>query len=695
MSIAEYIHSLKEPYINREISWLAFNERVMQEAEDKDNPLIERLKFLGIFSNNLDEFFRVRVATLKRMVKYKGSQKDIVGGTPDDILKLIQNIAIKQRRRFEKNVREIISELEKHQIYLLDENQLDKEQGEYVRDFFLRNIRSHLTPIMLMKKNEFPQLKDKKIYLAVKLFFSAKEDSSSVYQYAIIELPTEMIPRFVVLPEKNNKKFVMWVDDIIRYNLKEIFYIIPHKDAKAYTVKVTRDAELDMDNDVSKSIIELVSKSVKKREKGAPVRFLYDEEMPDDLLQFLKKSLNISKIDNTIAGTRYHNSKDFMNFPDMGQADLVNKPYPPLLNKKLNNYESIFSILQKQDVLLSFPYESFTHLIDVLREAAIDPKVRSIKITLYRVAKHSAVVNALLNAVRNGKEVVVVMELQARFDEESNIYWSNKLIEEGANVIHGVKGLKVHSKLFIITREENNGLKYYVNIGTGNYNEVTSTVFSDLSLLTANQQIAAEVNQVFDFFNQNYKSGKYKHLLVAPFFMRDRISALILQEIEYAEKGKNAYIYMKLNNLVDQKIIDLLYKAGKAGVKVKLFVRGTCSLIAGLKGVSDNIECTAIIDKFLEHSRVFVFGGGGKQKVYIGSADMMKRNLDYRVEVLTPIYDKRIQIKILKFLDFESKDHVKTRSLHYEDFNRYRRNDTPPNNRTQIEIYKYLKKENA
>jgi len=656
--------------INRELSWLAFNERVLQEAEDKSVPLIERIKFLGIFSNNRDEFFRVRVATLKRVLRHQKKAEELMGENPALLLDKIQKTVIDQQNKFEIVYQDILKELNRKKISILNEKQLSKQQGVFVKNHFKEKVMPSLFPIMLDPAAPFPYLKDKSGYLIVKLGRTGKEKKS---KFALIEIPTDLQTRFVVLPKEKENNFIILLDDVIRFCLEDIFQNFEHDYFEAYNIKLTRDAEIDMDNDISKSFIEKISKGLKARKKGQPVRLVYDSQISPDILEFIMKKIRLGKEDNPIPGGRYHNFKDFMSFPNVGTTDLIYKKIQPLKHPDLVNQKSIFKAIKEKDVLVTYPYQSFDHIIDLLREASIDPKVQSIKITLYRVAKNSNVVKALINAVKNGKSVTAVIELQARFDEESNIFWANKLQEEGAKVIYGVPGLKVHSKMFSIARKENGKINYYTHIGTGNFNGDTSKVYTDHSLLTSDNRITEEVEKVFAFYEDNFKSGTYKHLLVSPFFMRKRLVQLINHEIKNAKAKKEAYITLKLNNLVDPEMIKKLYEASSEGVKIKLIVRGICSLVAGVKGLSDNIEAISIVDKFLEHSRVFIFCNAGDEKYFISSADWMTRNLDHRSEVAVPIYDKTIQLQLKKIIDTLWKDNTKARILGSKQNNEYRK----------------------
>ncbi len=675
-------------FINREISWLYFNQRVLQEAADNSTPLVERMKFLGIFSNNLDEFFRVRVATLVRMAAFPEKGEDYDGFNPIKVLKEINDKVIRQQKQFVDIYWNILEQLEKKNIFILNETQLNKKQGEYVNKYFHEHIRPNLFPIMISNFEHSAALKDKSIYLAVCL---RKKNIKTGENYALIKVPTDSVSRFFILPEINNKQCLILLDDIIRYCLKDIFQIFGYDSFEAYTIKFTRDAELDIDNDVSKSFLELISESLKRRNRGRPVRFIYDKTIPDHLLKILINKFKITHKDDLNGGSRYHNFKDFIDFPNINIPGLEYPKMSPLHHKDLPHSKSIFSVVRKKDIMLHFPYQSFDYMIDLLREASIDPDVQSIKMTLYRLAKNSNVINALVNAARNGKKVTVYMELQARFDEMANINWSEKLIDEGVKIIFGKPGMKVHTKLILIKRKEGNKNIYYANIGTGNYNEETAMVFADESLFTCDPEITSDVEKVFLLFKNNYKPLDFKTLIVSPFYMRKYFTGLINKEIENAKKGKEAWMILKLNNLVDMEIAKKIYRASQAGVKIKIIARGTCILKAGIPGLSENIKAISIVDKFLEHSRILVFCNGGDEKYFISSADWMKRNFDYRVEVACPLTDKSIQKELKAMLDIQLKDNTKARLLNYNMYNHYKTSPGKKKVRSQIEIYNYLK----
>lgn len=673
--------------VNRDISWLSFNARVLQEADDESVPLIERLRFLGIYSNNRDEFFKVRVATIRRMMKFGKRGRDIIGADPKSLLEDIQKTIEVQQKKFDVLFEKIIRELEKENIYFLNDKQLNPVQELFVKEYFHQNVYPNLVPIMIDSAPHFPYLKDRMIYLAVKLKLAGKEEKK--HSYSLIEIPTDVLPRILVLPTTTDRKNIILLEDIIRFSLNDIFSIFDYETIEGYTIKMTRDAELDIDSDISKSWIEKVSKSVKQRKKGDPVRLTYDSRIPPDLLAFIVKKIKLKDKDYMTAGGRYHNFKDFIAFPKIGRKELWYKAPKPLEHPDLAGQKSMFKVIRKKDVLLAYPYQSFLHIIDLLREASIDPKVSSIKITLYRASSNSSIVNALINAVRNGKQVTVVVELQARFDEETNIYYADKLQEAGAEVIFGVPGLKVHSKLFLITRREEDKTTHYAHIGTGNFNEKTAKIYCDHALLTADKRITKEVEKLFSFYHDNYKIGHYKHLIVSPFNTRKKFMSFINKEIENAEAGKDAWMIVKMNSLVDDDMIERLYEASIAGVKIRLIVRGICALIPGVKGLSENIEVISIVDKFLEHSRIFIFCHGGAEKYFISSGDWMNRNLDFRSEVAVPIYDAQLQAQLLEYVMMQLRDNTKARTMFKGHMNEYKIREGKAY-KAQDEIYKWF-----
>ncbi len=679
----------KDKIINREISWLAFNDRVLNEAADPSVPLLERLKFLGIFSNNRDEFFRVRVASVKRWAalneKIEETEDD-----PRDILAQIQRVTIRQQQKYEQIYHDILHELQKRDVFILSEKELNERHRSWVEGYYNDKVDPVISPIMLDQVKQFPHLRDKAIYLAAHLILERGKKSTD--QYALVEVPSSL-PRFVMLPEEDGKKYIMILDDIIRYNLKSVFDVFKPTEVDAYTFKITRDAELDLDNDISKSFLEKMKKSLKQRRRGAPVRFVFDSTMPKEMQRYLAKKMSLTTDEDAfIPGGRYHNLKDLMGFPRVNLKKAYYESLPANPHPHFDNYDSYFSAIKKKDVLLHYPYQSFNHVIDLLKEAALDPKVKSIRICLYRVATRSKIINALINAARNGKKVIVVFELQARFDEENNIYWSNILEDEGVKVYFGFPGMKVHGKILLITRKENGQNEYYAKLGTGNFHEGTAKLYGDLSLMTARKEITSEVHKVFDLFeNAIWPNYRFKHLVLSPFYLRNRLVRLINKEIKNAKAGKEAYIILKLNSLVDKNLILKLYQASKAGVKVRLIIRGICSLVPGVKGMSENIEVISIIDRFLEHARCYVFCNDGDPLYFISSADWMVRNLDRRIEVTCPIYAPELKREIDDMLNIQFSDNVKARSLQPDGQYIVVKDDKKKDIRSQYALYEYYK----
>jgi polyphosphate kinase len=677
-------------YRSKELSWLYFNARVLQEASRKEVPLIERIKFLGIYSNNLDEFFRVRVALLKRLVQL-GKDSAFEGNSPRTTLLEINRLVRQQGLEFGRIYEEIIRELEEHNVYMLDENSLNDKQGEYVRRIFDLKVRPKLMPVIISKRRSLPDLKDDAIYLGVILKKHCPEKSI----YALLELPVDALGRFFIVPSSDRSTCMLLLEDVIRYELKDIFYMFNFDEIGAYTFKLTRDAELDIDDDISESYVNAIAQSLERRKDAPPVRLVYDKDMPDDLLDILLRKLHFTKDDAIIKGGRYHNFKDFMDFPKLGGSDMVYESLPPIRHEHYPYGKSVFPVLQEQDILLHFPYHSFLHFIDFLRESSIDPMVREIKITIYRVAKHSNVMDALINAARNGKKVTVILELQARFDELPNIKWANRLQEEGVKVIYGVKGLKVHSKLCLVVRKENKRLVRYACVGTGNFNEDSARIFSDHLLMTAHEGITREVAAVFGFFDRNYRIARYSYLWVSPFFLRKKFNVLINKEIKIAREGGDARIWIKVNNLADYSTIRKLYLAKRAGVDVRLNVRGMFSLMPDFDNKTEPIPCIAIIDRFLEHSRIYIIGRGERERVYISSADIMSRNLDRRVEVAVPILDERLRKQLVDMFAIQWKDTSSVRLLDNELNNHLKKPDKREVPfRSQIEFYNYLNRIN-
>ncbi len=676
-------------YIDREKSWLGFNARVLQEAGDVRVPLLDRFRFLGIFSNNLDEFFRVRYSAIRRLQMAGKSGKKLLGGiSSDELLYDITDIVIKQQAESLRILNDIENELKNKGIYIIHENEVTESQKQYVKDFFLQRVSPELVTIILNDLDEFPHLKDTSGYLAVKLVMKANVKD---IRYAIIEIPPN-INRFVVLPKEGEKQYIIMLDDVIRLNLDNIFSLFSYKSISAHMIKITRDAELDIGGDMSKSLMEKIYRGIQERRLGEPVRFVYDKEIENDTLNFFLEKMGIDATDSLIPGGRYHNRRDYMKFPDLGRSDLSYGKTPALPIKGLSLEGSIMSKIAEKDYLIHTPYQSFSYLIKFLREAALDPNVTTIKITLYRLAKNSQIISSLINAVKNGKRVVAQVELQARFDEESNIRYSRQMQDEGIELIFGIKGLKVHAKTCVIERIEEGKIKRYGFISTGNFNESTAKVYTDVTLLTANQKILKEVEKVFEFLDVNYKLQNYKHLIVSPHYTRNRFYKLIDREILNAIEGKEAYIYLKMNSLTDFGMIDKLYEASQNGVQIRLIVRGICCLIPQVEGMSENIEAISVVDNFLEHSRIYIFGNSGSPNVYISSADFMTRNIDERVEVTCPIYDEDIQKELIDAFNIGWRANVKAR-IHSEELdNKYVSADGKKEFRSQQEMYKYYQR---
>ncbi len=677
-------------YTNRELSWLQFNARVLQEAEDKTTPLIERLRFLGIFSNNLDEFFKVRYATIKRIAEAgKGGRSYLGGFSAKELLEKITETVIEQQKTSLSILESIKTELQKEDIYIITEKEVTTEQSVFITEYFNSKVSPALMTIMIGELEKFPALKDSAAYLAIKLVMAKDDDTFETKKnYALIEIPRS-IDRFVVLPKNGNKQYIIILDDLIRHSLHNIFSIFKYNKISAHMIKITRDAELDIDSDLSRSFIDKISKSVKNRSTGDPVRFVYDKSIDKETLDYLMNKMGVDNTDSIIPGGRYHNRRDYMKFPSLGRTDLLYESIVPLPIKGLNLHQSIFEAIAEKDYLMYAPYQTYSYVVKLLREAALDPNVRTIKITIYRLAQISDIASSLINAAKNGKEVTVQIELQARFDEAANIKYAEQMQSEGVHLIFGVAGLKVHCKSCVIERlDANDKLKRFCFISTGNFNESTAKVYTDYTLFTSNQEICKEILKVFDFFEVNYKIKKYTHLIVSPHYTRNAIYNLIEDEIMNHINGKKSGINLKLNSLSDFKMIDKLYIASRAGVKIKLIVRGICCLIPGIKGMSENIEVISIVDKFLEHPRLFIFENKGNQKIYISSADFMGRNLDSRVEISCPIYDEDIKKEINDTFNICWSDNVKAREITKKINNAYRTNENEKV-RSQFKIYEY------
>ncbi|RXJ73154.1 polyphosphate kinase 1 [Veronia nyctiphanis] len=681
--------SVDKYYIDKELSWLSFNERVLQEAADRTVPIIERVRFLGIFSSNLDEFYQVRFADIKRRIIINEAQ----GGdnSAKELLAKVQEKILKLNQDFDHLYNEILLEMARRHIFLVNERQLTEYQQTWLKKFFRSELLPHITPIMLTDDMDVLSfLKDANSYLTVTL---KKEGEAP--KYALIEIPTDDVERFIKVPEpkgRRRRKTIILLDNIIRLCLDEIFRgFFDYDTVEAYAMKMTRDAEYDLTNEVDHSLLENMSDSLDQRLTALPVRFVYQRDMPKDMITKLTKMLKISDYDSVLPGARYHNFRDFIGFPNVGMRYLENPSLPPIESADFQLYDNAFDAIRNRDVLLYYPYHTFRHMTEFVRQASFDPKVRSIRINIYRVAKNSRIINSMIDAANNGKRVTVVVELQARFDEEANIEWARVLTDAGVKVVFGAPGLKIHSKLCLITRREEGGVREYAHIGTGNFHEKTARIYTDFSLFTAEQPITSEVRQVFDFIENPYKPAKFRHLLVSPRNARTRIYKLIEREIEHAKAKRKAGITLKVNNLVDKGLVSMLYKASSEGVKIRMIIRGMCSLVPGIKGVSQNIKAISIVDRFLEHPRVFAFENGGERDIYISSADWMTRNIDNRIEVATPIRDERLKDRIMDILELQFADRAKARVLDKDMSNNYVKRGNRKKIRSQIEIYDYLR----
>ncbi|MDR0392542.1 MAG: polyphosphate kinase 1 [Planctomycetaceae bacterium] len=680
-------------HINRELSWLNFNERVLLEADDSSVPLLERLTFLGIFSNNLDEFYRVRVAVLKRIVNFTEAVGEFnLDYDPVKTLKEIHKRTVIQRRKAEEIYSDICAELVKDNIYIIDETKLSEEQGIFVRQYFKDTIRQFLFPIMLDRFRNFSNLHDNSTYMVIDLTHKTNPTAENL---ALIEIPTDHLPRFIILPQGNDKRHnVMYIDDAIRFCLGDIFAVLGFIKYKAYAIKFTRDAELDIDSDVSKSFLEAVSDSLKQRSRGDTVRFIYDPKMPRNLLTAILKKFGIKKRDSLEKGGRYNNLRDLMTFPqNLGTKKMRYESLQQLEVPEFSTGKSMLDVIREKDVLLHYPYQPFQYIIDLLREASIDPAVRAIKMTIYRAAKNSAIVNALINAARNGKDVIVFVEFQARFDEAANIGWAARMQEEGIRVLPSIPGMKVHCKMILIRRKENSANVYYAAIGTGNPNEITTRIYCDEHLLTADKTITADINKVFHLLDdRKYQVPKFKQIVVSPFGTRKFFLDRINREIKNAKRGKPAWMILKMNNLVDKKIVKRLYEASIAGVKIDLIIRGICTLVPNIPQHSENIRAIRIVGRFLEHSRIFIFCNNNDPTYYIGSADWMERNFDYRFEVITPIRDASLKQDLWELLQHQLADNVKARIISANRPNE-KIHLTKGKNKidAQVEFYLYLK----
>jgi polyphosphate kinase len=676
--------------IARDISWLSFNARVLQEAGDPTVPLRERIRFLGIFSNNMDEFFRVRVATLKRMMKFGSKANMHLETDPQQILDEIQMVVLNHQGEFNRIWEDVQLKMKEQKIFLKTEKELNHEQQDFVRNYYEEEASSNIIPLMIENIPVFPNLRDKSIYLAVVMW---KKESALKKKYALIEIPSRVLGRFLILPSKPDEHHIILLEDIVRFNLPDIFSYFGYDQYQSHVFKVTRDAEIDIDNDISTSIIQKIEKGIKNRRKGKPVRFVYDKEMDPGLLEYLIRRLNLTKRDNLIPGGRIHNFRHFMDFPDQVFKEKQKRKKP--FDHPLFTEHRVSDVIMERDVMLHFPYHSFTPLIDLLREAAFDPDVTTIKITCYRLAQQSRIINALINAVRNGKEVIVMLELRARFEEEANIEWKERLEEEGAKVLVEIPNMKVHSKMCSIRKKVKDGFVHYGFISTGNLNEKVAKIYGDHCLLTSNPKIMADVNRIFSFLEQPKTGMKFlnecKTVIPSPLFVKRELMMLIDNEIRSARKRKPCGITLKMNSLSDEDMIIKLYEAARAGVPIRLIVRGIFCMRSQNKKFKQPVRAISIVDEYLEHARVWVFHNRGKEKVYISSADWMLRNLEHRVEATCPILDEHLKEELKDILNIQLQDNVKARWLDNELNNEYVRT-TRKKIRSQVEIYNYLYK---
>ncbi|MDO4165741.1 MAG: RNA degradosome polyphosphate kinase [Bacteroides sp.] len=679
--------NLSDLYVDRDLSWMYFNRRILQEATKPQVPLLERLSFLGIYSNNLDEFFRVRMATLSRIAECDDKSLRTESENAKQLIKQINKLNNKYAKEYEHAIREVTAQLRHENIFLLKENELDDDQQAFVCQFYRQKLSGFVSPVWLSAVKQLTDETDENIYLAVKL----QADGKKTFDYALIALPVAECGRFVRLPDKEGKSYLMYLDDVIRYCLPMIFSGVGYTSFNAYAFKFTKDAEMEIDNDLRNGMLQKISKGVKSRKKGDALRVIYDAEMPRDILKRVMNKLNLDKLDTLLSGGRYHNHKDLMSFPDCGRRDLKYPTWTPVVKPELNEGESLLKLIQKGDRFIHVPYHSFDYYIRVLQEAAISKEVKSIKTTLYRLAKDSKVVKALICAARNGKKVTVVIELLARFDEASNIGWSKKMQDAGVHVIFGVEGLKVHSKITHISMKTGNDIAC---ISTGNFHEGNARMYTDFMLMTAARNVVSDVSSVFSFIEKPYTPVRFKELLVSPNEMKQKFVKLINDEIKNKQAGKPAYIRIKINHITDMTMVKKLYEASSNGVPIDLLVRGNCSLVTGIPGVSDTIHINGIIDRYLEHSRIFIFAAGGEDKTFIGSADWMPRNLDNRVEVVTPVYDPQIKADLRKVVDFGLRDTCQGRVVDGKGSNTPWTTDEEAPFRSQEELYESYSSDN-
>lgn len=683
-----------QPYFPKELSWLAFNERVLQEAQDTNNPVIERLRFLGIYSNNLDEFFRVRVAEVNRRIALAEEQADESLLAEELALKkAIEKKVIQLSKQFDQTHKQVLLALARYKIYLSTPSDLHDRHIEWLNNYFFNKILRHITPIFITSKVDLnKRLSGEDVYFYVALKREGKKTN-----YAVVQLPTEEMSRFIVLPsiETKKKKHIILLDHVVKMNLATIFRgFIDFTDIEAYAFKITRDADFQLDQEIDESYLEKMSESIKQRIVGEPTRVIHDEDMPTEMVNSLANHMQIKADATMIAAAHYRNFKDFIGFPNVGREYLENAKLPAISANRFNAFNTAFEAITAHDILLYYPYHRFLHFTEFVRQAAFDRKVTHIRINIYRLASNSRIINSLVDAVNNGKKVTVVVELRARFDEVNNIEWARKMTDAGIRVVFGNPNIKIHSKVCIISRIEAKELIHYSHFGTGNFNEKTAKIYTDYSLFTKNQELGEEALRVFDYIINPYRNLKFQHLQISPINARTKIQSLIRNEIQQVNQGNEGQIIFKVNNLVDTKLIDDLYRASQAGVKIKGIIRGMCSLVPGVAGLSENIEIISVVDRFLEHPRVMYFHNNGDAKVFISSADWMTRNMDFRIEVGCPIYDQTIVQQIKEMLDLQLQDTMKARQINADQTNPYVRRGNRKKRRSQIDLYHYLLEQN-
>jgi len=676
------------PYIHRDASWLSFNYRVLQEAKDPAVPLLERLKFLAIYSSNLDEFFRIRVAGIRKLKKVGKKTRAQLHFDPRELLKEIHQIVNRQQEEFSEIFeKQIVPELRKHHVHILRRLDLNAEQRQFVEDYFQGNLLPFVMPVLLVKRRINPFLANAHLYLAVHLRQKKKPLSDS--EYALVKIPSDQVTRFVPLPTQGDRHDVILLDDIVRHSVSRLF---PGYDIQdTYSIKLSRDAELDIDDEFSGDLVQKIKSSLQKRQVGPASRFVYDRDMPQHLLSYLQDTFDLRKNDMLPEG-RYHNNFDFFRFPDFGLKHLKNKRLPALPHPVLTNAPDMLKAIGEADQLIHVPYQSFEPVIQFFEKAAIDPAVTHIKVIQYRVAKTSRILEALMEAVQRGKQVSAFVEIKARFDEATNLEWGERLEKAGVRVHYSLPGVKVHSKLALVRRIEEGKAHLYAYLGTGNFHEETAKIYSDFGIFTADPRLTNEVSNVLAHLENMPPPHPFQHLLVGQFNLRERLYKLIDNEIEAAKKGQKAEMILKINSLEDKDIIAKLYEASIAGVKIRLIVRGICCLVPGVKGLSDNIDIISIVDRYLEHARVFVFHNSGDELIFLSSADWMERNLSFRIETIFPVYDPMLRRDLRALLDIQLNDNVKARIIDSKNLNEYRRNSSDIPVRTQLETYFYLKR---